>query len=164
MPVKPKEIKPVDIRRAAMNFLARREHAFQELVDKLSTKFLRYADYGYTFEKDSLLELIVEQIFALKNENLQSDERYVESFINGRKSAGKGPVRIRRELEQKQVSSFLINTYLEAVNDQWGSLATEAYLKKFGDSESKDFKEKAKRTRFLVYRGFPHDLVRSIVR
>ncbi|ARN76218.1 regulatory protein RecX [Oceanicoccus sagamiensis] len=164
MPVKPKEIKPVDIRRAAMDLLARREHAFQELVNKLSTKFLRYADYGYSFDKECLMELIADQIFTLKNENLQSDERFVESFINGRKSSGKGPLRIRRELEQKQVSSALINTYLEAVADEWHGLAQEVYLKKFGGQESKDFKEKAKRSRFLVYRGFSHELVRSIVR
>ncbi len=162
--VKAKEIRPVDIRRAAMDLLARREHAFQELVNKLSTKFLRYTDYGYSFEKESLFELIADQVFTLKNENLQSDERYVESFINGRKSSGKGPLRIRRELEQKQVSAFLIDTYLEAVVDEWRDLAQATYLKKFGEDQSKDYKEQAKRTRFMVYRGFPHDLVRSIVR
>lgn len=161
--VKAKEIKPVDIRRAAMDLLARREHAFQELVNKLSTKFLRYSDYGYAIEKESLVELISDQVFILKNENLQSDERYIESFINGRKSQGKGPVRIRRELEQKQLNSHLINNYLNEVSDEWESLARQVYLKKFGRGESKDYQEKTKRLRFLIYRGFPHELLRSIV-
>ena len=161
--VKRKTIKPMDIRRAAMDLLARREHAFQELVNKLSTKFLRCSDYGYAIEKASLLELIFDQILILKNENLQSDERYVESFINGRKSQGKGPIRIRRELEQKQVSSQLINNYLNETSEEWESLARQVYLKKFGQGESKNYQEKTKRLRFLVYRGFPHELLRSIV-
>ena len=140
--VKHKTIKPVDIRRAAMDLLARREYAFHELVDKLSTKFLRYSNYGYAVEKTSLLELIFDQMLILRKENLQSDKRYVESFINGRKSQGKGPVRIRRELEQKQIDSQLINDYLNEVSEEWESLARQVYLKKFGQGEPKNYQEK----------------------
>ena len=162
-PVKLKQIKPVDIRRAAMDLLARREYGYQELVDKLCSKFLRYSNYGYAVDKESLLELISDQVFTLNKENLQSDERYVESFINSRKSQGKGPVRIRRELEQRQLSSQLINDYLHEGSDEWANLARQVYLKKFGQGESKNYQQKTKRLRFLIYRGFPHDMLRSIV-
>jgi regulatory protein len=161
--IKEKEIRPVDVRRAAMDLLARREHAFQELVDKLSTKFIRYTDYGYSIEKESLIELISSQILILKVENLQSADRFVESFINGRISQGKGPRRIRSELEQRRVSSDLVADYLDEDNEQWQQLAEDVYYRKFSGKPISSYQEKAKRLRFMLYRGFPHSFLRSLI-
>ena len=59
-----------DIRRSAMNLLARREHGFNELVLKLSQRFPK--------------DRAVEQVDRLQKEGLQSDDRFVESFLNSR--------------------------------------------------------------------------------
>lgn len=162
-----------------MDLLTRREHAFNELVDKLNQKFGRYLLVQYKddphaadqsasdpsllipvqqqLNKETLAQLILEQLEILTAENLQSDERFVESFINGRKSSGKGPLRIRQELKQRKVSEALIEQFLIDDDDSWLSLAKDIYHRKFGRSAAKDYKEKSRRYRFMMYRGFSSD-------
>ena len=65
------------LRRAAMDYLARREQSFYELTQKLNKKFP---------ESDS--DLLVEVLDILKAENLQSDDRFTESYVRYRKSRG----------------------------------------------------------------------------
>ena len=72
---------------------------------------------------------IIEQIKILADENLQSDERFVESFINGRKAGGKGPRVIRQQLVAKGVEAFLIERYLDERHSIWFELAEITYLK-----------------------------------
>jgi regulatory protein len=160
------EVTGLHIRRAAMDYLARREHAFQELTTKLERKFIGRAETrtaisaenrdetGAEIQPEAIRELIVEQISLLASENLQSDQRYVESFINGRRSQGKGPLRIQRELEQRGVSAALIEDHLDLEVASWQDLAEQVYIKKFGQGKELDHAEKAKRLRFMQYRGF----------
>lgn len=108
---------------------------------------------------DELDALIHNQIALLAEENLQSDERFVESFINGRKSQGKGPLRIRRELEQKQIAAGIVANYLFDDDEQWALLAEEVYVKKYGRQSVNSYQERSKRLRFMVYRGFHQNLV-----
>ena len=165
----------VDIRRAAMDFLARREHSVQELQAKLLRKFTepRRAKDGMleaviqsddTLAREQFEDLLVQQLAILSQENLQSDERYVESFINGRKAQGKGPLRIRQELDQKGVSCHLVEDYLKEDSEYWFGLAEATYLKKFGDSIAKDYQEKSKRIRFMLYRGFSHAHLQALIK
>jgi len=163
-----------------MDLLARREHSFLELKTKLFRKYTnptrtkagsfdcesqdvdKWDQDGLNREKFEAL--LVEQLSILSNENLQSDERYVESFINGRKVQGKGPIRILRELEQKGVCPRLIADYLGEDDEQWFGLAEEVYKRKFGEGVAKSYQEKAKRMRFMVYRGFSHEVVQDLVK
>ncbi len=168
-----------------MDLLARREHGFHELVAKLSRKYTQSNrtlksvsgretvsadmpdDECPTVEplsKDILQELIAQQVAILADENLQSDERFVESFVNGRKAQGKGPLRIRQELEQKQISDAVIAAYVDENEQAWQVLAEQVYIKKFGDGEAKSYQEKAKRFRFMQYRGFPTSALQSLVK
>lgn len=201
-----KALKPVDVRRAAMDLLARREHSQQELqdklVEKLSRKFLgrnehsQYAppanarqvtsyshntqyntsrpvnahsnkvqhnnldleetcsDEGAAITSGDLGLLIQQQIQLLSEENLQSDERFVESFINGRKAKGKGPRMIRQELTGRGVEDEIIDSYLQDNSSVWFDLADKAFKKKFGEQPAVDLKERAKRQRFMLHRGF----------
>ena len=196
------EITALDIRRAAMDLLARREHSFQELHDKLFRKFTtKYYSFkpsgeGGLFDgmscsaegsdgisrdkndlavladdspeteqqqRENLHQLLDQQIEILAAENLQSDERYVESFINGHKAKGQGPLRIRRELEQKSVADHLICEFLKERDELWFDVARETYKKKFGENPIADFQDKAKRLRFLQYRGFSYDLIEALL-
>ena len=140
------------IRHAAMDLLCRREHSRQELLTKLSRRF-----------NDCERALIEQQLQRLVEDRLQSDERFVESFVNGRKRQGKGPARIRQELQQKGVSSYLISQCLEASRDEWNELALEVYLRKFGDTPVVDHKDRARRLRFMQYRGFDTQAIARLV-
>ena len=135
-----------DVRLAAMNLLARREHSFQELLTKLSQKFLK-SEYHP-------IVLIEEQLQRLQDESLQSDERFTEAFINSKKNSGKGPLAIRQQLQQKGLSPALIEMGLQAIEEEWFALAENAYEKKYSGKPIVDQKEKAKRMRFMQGRGF----------
>ena len=128
------------IRRAAMDLLARREHGFTELAQKLSGRFPR--------------KLVMEVLTCLQEERLQSDDRFVESYVYSRQQRGYGPVRIKSELLQKGVDSDLIGQYLLEQDDHWEELAKEVKERKFGVSALRDGKEKARQIRFLTQRGF----------
>ena len=139
-----------DIRLAAMNLLAMREHSAFELRRKLARRF-DDAD-------------IVEAVAVLSAENLQSDERYTEAFINMRKRQGKGPVRIALELKEKGVSEAIIGIYLDTSDHDWFDLALAEKQKRFGAAEPQDLKERARQMRFLQYRGFTQPQILAAIK
>jgi regulatory protein len=139
---------PKEIRKKAMDFLARREYGQRELIRKL-------ADKGY------LRHLVEQEIQTLTNETLQSDDRFAESFVQSRINQGKGPVRIRLDLSQRGISDAVIEMAIDESAADWLGLARDVRLRKFGPAEPADFKAKAKQMRFLQYRGFEQDHVQS---
>ena len=144
------EVNPADIRLAAMNFLARREHSMLELRQKLRRRF---ADG----------ELLEAELQRLAEENLQSDVRYAESFALQRANRGYGFNRVRQELREKGLTDAEVNFALESAAIDWSALAIEVYYKKFGESDTDDLKEKAKRIRFMEYRGFDREHYRQLL-
>jgi regulatory protein len=141
---------PLEARKKAMDFLARREYGQLELIDKLSGK-------GFS---RNIAEQAVQQ---LTSEGLQSDQRFAESFVQSRVSQGKGPVRIRQELSQRGIRSGAIDLAIEESGADWYALAREIRHKKFGSEQPVEFKDKAKQMRFLQYRGFEPDHIQSAV-
>ena len=139
---------PKEIRKKAMDFLARREYGQDELVRKL-------ADKGY---KRTVVE---DEVARLADEGLQSDTRFAESFVQSRISQGKGPVRIRADLSQRGIRDGVLEGAIEAADVDWFELAIAERVKKFGSDVPKDFKEKARQMRFLQYRGFEQDHIQS---
>lgn len=132
----------------AIALLAGREHSRQELRNKL----LRYSD------DSALLEQVLEQLQA---DNLQSDARYADSFVRSRISRGQGPLRIRQELRQRGVEHSLIEQVLQDNEVDWAALALAQRRKRFGREPVSEPKAYARQSRFLAYRGFSHDQVRS---
>lgn len=141
---------PVAARRKAMDLLARREHAADELTAKLEKA---------GFETDTAADAVA----RLNEEGLQSDARFVESFIQSRISQGKGPQRIRADLRQRRVADIVIARALDEAPADWHALAREARERKFGPGRPADFKEKARQMRFLQYRGFEQDHIQAAV-
>ncbi|WP_328799288.1 regulatory protein RecX [Sediminihaliea albiluteola] len=141
--------KPADIRYAAMNLLARREHSRQELREKLGRRF-----------SDQLL--IDSELQRLSDENLQSDSRFAESFVRQRALRGYGPLRLRQEMRHKGLSDEQLAQALEALDINWYELAFEVYQKKYGRNAAPDIKEKSKRLRFMQYRGFAMEHLESL--
>ncbi|NND68177.1 MAG: regulatory protein RecX [Halioglobus sp.] len=127
-----------------MNLLARREHSSWELRRKLLKRFPDPA-------------LVDEQLQRLVEENLQSDSRYAEGYVRQRSSRGYGPVRVRQEMRERGIAEADIAVAFETAAVDWRRLAVEVYRKKFGAAEPGDVKERARRSRFMQYRGFRSD-------
>ncbi|MEJ2464052.1 MAG: regulatory protein RecX [Candidatus Thiodiazotropha sp.] len=108
-------------------------------------------------------ELLEQVLDRLQRDGLQSDERYTESFIESRVGKGQGPLRIRRELQERGVGAELIDRYLEIYEAEWRELLAQVHDAKFGSGRVRESKELAKRARFLEYRGFPNEMIRSFL-
>ena len=61
---------------------------------------------------------------------------------------------IRKELQERGVEENLSAASLEVFEPDWEHNATEVLDKKFGKAVCEDFKETAKRARFMEHRGF----------
>lgn len=139
--------KPRTIREAAMDYLSRREHATHELSLKLLAK-------GY--ESDDVSEALQ----RLAEQDLLSDSRFTEAFINQRISRGSGPLKIRAELRQKGISDAMIEAFLNERDMQWQESALAVRIRKYGSERPTDLKEKARQSRFLQSRGFSSEQTR----
>jgi regulatory protein len=139
---------PLEARKKAMDYLARREYGREELSAKLVSA---------GFDESTALSAVE----RLTTEGLQDDRRFVDNFIQSRVQQGKGPVRIRLELGQRGVSETLIDEVLDDRDDDWRSLARTIRQRKFGPDQPRDFPEKARQMRFLQYRGFTRDQIHA---
>jgi regulatory protein len=141
---------PVEARKKAMDYLARREYGRMELVKKL---------LKFGFEPD----VATSAVDQLRDDGLQDDRRFAESFLQSRISQGKGPVRTRLDLGERGLEDALIEDVLDESAENWVELAIEVRRKKFGAAKPRDFKEKARQMRFLQYRGFePEHIQRAL--
>ena len=133
-----------------MNLLARREHSVRELRQKLRRRFADEA-------------LVEAELVRLGEENLQSDERFAESFARQRAARGYRPQRVRQEMREKGLSDADIARAFEFAEIDWYQLAESVYHKKFRQAPQVDLKEKARRQRFMQYRGFSADHYRHLL-
>ena len=133
------------LRRAAMDFLARREHSFRELTRKMQLKF-----------PDSKPEAIEAVLDVLRTEKLQSDERFAESWVRYRQSRGFGYLHILADLKERGISASVIEQYLFDDNDLWAESIDGLVEKRLGSSRKIVFgsKEHQKLARYLQSRGF----------
>ncbi len=137
-------------RKKAMDYLARREYGRLELQAKLKNA-------GFDTE---IARVAVDQLAA---ENLQCDRRFIEGFLQSRINKGKGPVRVRIELEDRRVESGLVAEILSQCDEDWIAMARQVRAKKFGPELPPDFREKARQMRFLQQRGFESGQIQSAV-
>ena len=135
---------------AAMDLLARREHSSFELLNKLKTR-------GYGQEE---CEQMIEKLIA---NNLQSDARFIESYVNSRLHRGIGPLKLVAELRQRGIDDGPAHAYLDERSIDWFAHARAVYEKKYAGSPDGDGREQAKRARFLQSKGFPSDIIREIL-
>ncbi len=153
-------LNPADVRRAAMDLLARREHGTEELSKKLSRRF-RWA--RETVSISDIAAIIDEQIERLVGEGLVSDDRYAASLVRQLIIRGLGPRRLDQELRLKGVREHWEKCADSAsLSVDWFDRASEVYQKKFGGRPwpaERDLlqRERAKRARFMQYRGFEPD-------
>jgi len=151
MPRRTDEKPEITVRRAAMNLLARREQSFHELLQKLTQKYP---------ELDTS-DIILPALERLRDENLQSDERFVEAYVRYRRTRGVGPLKIEMELRQKGVNDNLVSAAVHAQEIDWAEHCREALEKKFIPAELSDQKLRLKCYRFLSQRGFEGDQIKA---
>ena len=145
------ENKNLEIRKKAMDLLARREHSAQELRQKLVSR-----DYD-----DTAINTVIRE---LQSEGLQSDIRYTEAFIRQRFNAGMGPLKIRFELRQKGIDDAIAETFLDPLSDRWDESMKQQRSRRFGEEIPEDYAERMKQARFLQNRGFSPESVMRLFR
>ncbi len=134
----------------AVRLLSRREHSAFEIRDKLQKR---------DFDESEIAQAITE----LKQGGWLSDERFAEAYIRMRQHKGFGPIRIAMELNERGVDECIVDEYLQVGDDSWQQTLELQYQKKYRNKAIKDYSDKAKRIRFLQYRGFPLDQIYRVV-
>ena len=134
----------------AVRLLSRREHSAFEIRDKLQKR---------DFDESEIAQAIVE----LQQGGWLSDERFAEAYIRMRQLKGFGPIRIAMELNERGVDEIIVDEYLHADDEAWQQTLEQQYRKKYRNKAIADYNDKAKRIRFLQYRGFPLDQIYRVV-
>ncbi len=134
----------------ALWLLGAREHSVRELQQKLNRKEFSAEDIQAAIDK--LIEY-----------NYVNDQRFAEAFARSKAAKPLGKQRILNELKMKGIDEASAKQALNALEADWFELALELKLKKFGEAVSHDYKEKAKQTRYLAYRGFGFDEIKHAI-
>lgn len=143
----------IQLRRSAMDFLARREHSKAELAEKLRRK---YAEFEDRFPQ------VLDQ---LEQDNLLSDERFAEAYVRYRREKGFGPLLVRQELRGKGICNALLESCIDDRSEQWLMKLKDIVAKKqrLLGAASADFasarKSRQKLYRFCLSRGFTPDQI-----
>ncbi|MBA6356867.1 MULTISPECIES: regulatory protein RecX [unclassified Colwellia] len=135
----------------SVGILSRREHSYEELMQKL--KFRQHSEDEIT----PVLEFLIKK-------NYLSDQRFAESLFGSRLNKGYGWLYISNELEQKGVCDTIIAELSKNQQIDWYLQAELAYNKRFGESTIKDQKDKLKRIRFMQSRGFSSDEIMILIK
>lgn len=138
-----------EIKEICLRLLARREHSQKELLDKLLIK---------GFDKDKILPVIEE----LAQQGWQNDSRYAESYARHRIQKGYGPVSIAYELRQNGIDEVNLENIVQSVAGGWLELLEQVYTKKYNNDTTLNFNEWAKRSRFLLHRGFSGAMISAL--
>ena len=136
------------INQTITRLLSMREHSQFELLQKLTAK-------GHShLSCEKLLQLFIDK-------NIQSDQRYLESYIRSAYLKGKGPQVIRQTLKQHNIEGLCVSEQIKDEDYDWFSLAIKVRHKKFGEKPPVDFSDKQKQMRFLQYRGFEQEQINA---
>jgi regulatory protein len=128
--------------------LTGREFSRRELEDKL-------------VKKGCAADIAAQVVNGLEAERLLSDDRFVETLVYARRRRGYGPLRIRRELQDKGISEETIERWLDAGGAEWFEEVRRVRRRKYGARVPKSLAERAKQSRFLQYRGFSFDQIQQ---
>ena len=138
------------IRESALRLLARRDHAFNELYNKLALR-------GFPSEE------ITTTLKLLQQENLLNESRYIANFIRSRCYKGFGPLKICAELGRHGIDQHRVRTHEEWQGIDWHENALLVRKKRFGSALPTVIKERVKQMRFLLQRGFTQEQVRVVL-
>ena len=138
---------PASARDTAFALLSRRDYTTAELRGRLERKGFDRAVV------DGTLEELVE-------ERALDAGRYAANYVSYHANRGQGPLRIAADLRAVGLSEAMIDAALAAGPD-WKGIASEVRARKFGPEVPIEWAEKGRQARFLQYRGFSSDHIRS---
>lgn len=136
-----------ELRRRALQLIARREHTRAELQRRLA--------------RSGATEDVAAELDKLEDSGLVSDPRFVEVFVASR-AARCGDMRLRHELRIRGVAEDLIERALREGGDE-SARARAVWERKFGTPPTSNA-EYARHARFLQSRGFSSETVRQVLR
>ncbi|HDR2755230.1 recombination regulator RecX [Enterobacter sp. RHBSTW-00175] len=145
----------------AVRILAVRDHSEQELRRKLAAPVM---GKNGPEEIDATAEDYDRVIAWCYEHHYLDDERFVSRFIASRSRKGYGPARIRQELNQKGIARESTEKAMRECDIAWGELARDQAIRKYGEPLPREFAEKVKIQRFLLYRGFLMEDIQDIWR
>ena len=137
------------IRLKILDLLSRREHSQKEIIDKLQ-------------DRVGSKQKLFEELNTLSEENLQSDERFAESYTRSRSVKGFGPEKISFELKSKGINENLVDKMVYSDEINWMEIIRLEYEKKFiiHDNFSDEDINRAKK--FLLQRGFNFEQINKL--
>ena len=130
-----------------MALLARRDFTVRELCERLIQR---------GFEEATAAGAIAE----LVRDGVLDDGRYAQNYVAYHAGRGQGPLRIAAELRRSGLAASLIEAAL-ATGPDWSALARKVCRAKFGPEPPGTRALRARRARFLQYRGFSSDHIRA---
>ncbi|KJY97129.1 regulatory protein RecX [Pseudoalteromonas ruthenica] len=127
--------------------LGRQDYSRKELERKLSQ---RQVPQAFSCE---LLDWCEQHGFL-------DDNRFCAGFVRRAADKRHGPRRIMADAQQKGLAKEQVSEAIDALDIDWFELAIEAYTRKFRTTDKQlDYKEKAKRMRYLTARGFDYQQI-----
>ncbi|MGB5485918.1 MAG: regulatory protein RecX [Lysobacterales bacterium] len=126
----------------AVRYLTRREYGMEELRKKL-------------IQRGSDPAMAEKVVADLADENLVSDQRFIEMYVRTRTRRLFGPLKIRGELRSLGVSDSLIGEAMPVEQETWFDSASQ-WAEKRCHGEL-DYAGRAKIHRSLMNRGFTHE-------
>ncbi|WP_020395424.1 regulatory protein RecX [Thiolinea disciformis] len=138
------------LRAKAMRLLASREHSQTELARKLSQ---------FSEASSEQIQGVVAEFVAA---GYLDDQRFTEMLLRSALARGYGPMKLALSAREKGISAVLLAEVLAAADVDWLEQAKLQRAKKFGDTIPRDFKERARQSRFLAGRGFYSELINAV--
>lgn len=137
------------IKDICLRLLTYREHSQQELLQKLALK-------GYA---GKLVQPVLDELAA---NDWQSDRRYALSYARQRINKGYGALRVAYELRQRGIAELDLEDVTFEVAEGWLDLLERTYLNKYVHEPIISRHEWAKRSRFLLQRGFSAAMITAL--
>jgi regulatory protein len=137
------------IKEICLRLLTQREHSQKELLDKLALR---------GFDRDEVQPVIDE----LAEQGWQDDLRYAQNYARFRIRKGYGPIRVGYELKQNGIAAFDLESIVKKEAGSWMALLEQVYSKKYPHDTAMDRNEWAKRSRFLLHRGFSGAMISAL--
>ncbi len=131
-----------------LSWLARREYSVREASCRLVRKGVTRA------RVDDVMERFVSEGFI-------SDQRFAESLVRIRVSRGHGPLLVGAELRRRGVEREIADRAMAEC--RWRDIGQAAKIKRFGEDHPENGREFDRQARFLAGRGFPMDIIFSVL-
>jgi len=148
-----------------LNFLSFSKRSKKELLDKIE-KYLSKT-YLPKKDKDDVREQIIQNLKTDGYLKETIDEDFANSYVQGLRNSGKSfnGIRISQFLSKKGIPKEIINDVISNIDDEavYESVLKDAEKKLRSLKNESALRKKQKLLNFLYRKGYPFDIVSSVV-